>query len=283
MSLSSRAKACICFGIAIAATGLAMTQIGAVADYYQDEMNAALAPETKVAVIVASRDLYPGIPIASEDLSSVQIAPRYLPEGAFLRADHLIGRIPHERILANEAVRSDRLTDFEAGTGLSAVIPRGMRAMSINLDNGPALAGLLRPGSYVDMISHTIDSGGAVTDTMLEGIYVIGVNSLMSGEATEVRSKRGQPRATVTLLVDPDQQQQVAAAQYGSQVTLTLRPDGDRDIVGPPGIRPFIEQVRQASAPLVPLDTAAYHDLLICRGARCETERFDGDADTEAG
>jgi Flp pilus assembly protein CpaB len=115
-------------------------------------------------------DLYPGIAITAEDLHAVELAPRYLPEGSFLRAEHLFGWIPHERILARKTIRADRLADFESGRGLSAVIPRGMRAMSINIDHGPAPAGLLNPGSYIDVITHIYRDGQAITETPHEGI-----------------------------------------------------------------------------------------------------------------
>jgi len=61
-------------------------------------------PEDTVMVIVSARDLYQGVVIAEEDLYAVEIPPRYLPEGVFLSPDHVVGRVPHMRILANEFI-----------------------------------------------------------------------------------------------------------------------------------------------------------------------------------
>ena len=83
----------------------------------------------------------------------VQIPPKLLPEGVFLTPERVVGRIPRERVLANDLVRAERLSDPESGVGLETVIPRGLRAISVDLADGPALSGFLQPGSYVDVMA----------------------------------------------------------------------------------------------------------------------------------
>ena len=110
---------------------------------YQARIQEASKEEETRWVIVAASDLYQGVAIREEDIYAVKIPPRFLPldgrdqAGIFGTPEGVIGRYPRERILSNEFIREDRLSDPEAGIGLNAIIPRGMRALSINIQGGP--------------------------------------------------------------------------------------------------------------------------------------------------
>ncbi len=201
---------------------------------YQARIEEAKRPEDTVMVIVAAREMYPGVTITEDDLYAVEIAPRYLAEGVFLSPEHVVGRIPRERVLANEFIRNDRLADPEAGIGLNAIVPRGMRAISLNIDGGAALAGFLNPGNYVDLLV-TIASldpnqagSATTTKTLLQAVFVLGVNSRMQKESQqEAQQKRGAAAPSVTLLVTSEQAEQIAHAQTIGSITLDLRNDQD--------------------------------------------------------
>jgi pilus assembly protein CpaB len=156
----------------------------------------------------------------------------------FLSPDHVVGRIPRERVLANEFVRADRLADPESGVGLNAVIPRGMRAISVEVSGGHALAGFLNPGNYVDVIvtikpDETVEGVDAKqkeaeTKTFLQAVFVLGVNSRMQRESADAsKEKRGRAAPSVTLLVDAEQAESVAHYDELGDLTLTLRNDLD--------------------------------------------------------
>lgn len=88
-----------------------------------------------VMVIVAARDLYAGVTITEEDLYAVEIPPRYLPEGVFLSPDHVLGQIPHTRILANEFIRAGRVT--LPPERAAAEIPLGHRLIALSVAPTP--------------------------------------------------------------------------------------------------------------------------------------------------
>lgn len=198
---------------------------------YQVRIDEARKPEDTVMVIVAARDLYQGVTITEEDLYAVDIPPRYLPDGVFLSPEHVVGRIPRERILANEFIRADRLADPESGIGLNAVIPRGMRAISADIADGQALSGFLNPGNYVDVLVTITPEDGKKdpeTSTLLQAAFVLGVNSRMNEENTEqATQRRGKHRPSVTLLVRADEAEKVAQAETVGRLQLTLRNDLD--------------------------------------------------------
>ena len=246
-------RALIFLALAVGLGSLSLVALYRLITEYQLKIDEAKRPEDVVMVIVAARDLYQGVTITEEDLYAVQIPPKYLPEGVFLSPEHVVGRIPRERILANEFVRADRLADPESGVGLNAVIPRGMRAISVNVDDGAALSGFLNPGNYVDVlvtVTPEIDSGQGKpeTNTLLQAIFVLGVNSRMHKEsADEAREARGRQKPSVTLLVTADQAEEVAHAENMGEIVLSLRNDLDVNVSALTGVD--VDDLRSKLAP----------------------------------
>ena len=231
---SGPVKALVFLTVAIVAGVTAIVGLVNMIGQYQARIDEAKRPEDTVMVIVAARDLYQGVSVTEEDLYAVEIPPRYLPEGVFLSPDHGVGRIPRERILANEFVRANRLADPESGIGLNAVIPRGMRAISVNIRDGQALSGFLNPGNYVDVLVTIAPELRGVNDeietkTLLQAVFVLGVNSRLGSESREDAKRRGKQSPSVTLLTSADQAESLAFAENQGELRLLLRNDLDVD------------------------------------------------------
>jgi pilus assembly protein CpaB len=243
--------------IALFTGSLAILGLSQLVGSYQKQIDSARRPEDRVTVIVAARDLYQGVTITEEDLYLVEIPPKYLPEGIFLSPEYVVGRIPRERILANEFVRGDRLADPESGVGLNAVIPRGMRAVSIDVKDAEALSGFLNPLNYVDVLV-TVDPPDkdipAETRTLLQAVFVLGVNSRMAKETREeARDRRGAQKPSVTLLVTAEQAEQIAHANGVGEIRLSLRNDLDVNyatLEGGVDIEDLRRQLRRNQAPV---------------------------------
>jgi len=116
-------------------------------------------PEDTVMVIVAARNLQAGIQIKETDLYAVEIPPRFVPEGVFLSPDHVVGRFPRERVLANEYIRSERLAN-NGGDALADKVPQGRRAASIAISTPVATA--LKSGGTVDLYVREVDNSCAL-------------------------------------------------------------------------------------------------------------------------
>ena len=66
------------------------------------------------------------------------------------------------------------------------------------------------------------------TQTLLQAVFVLGVNSRMKQETgEEAKEKRGSQKPSVTLLVTADQAEQIAHAENLGEIVLTLRNDLD--------------------------------------------------------
>lgn len=227
-STGGRLRAALFLMVSLAAAGVAAAVIWSVITSYQRELVDATRQEETVQVIVAGHDLAQGRTIAPEDLQPIELPPDYVPNAVLREAAQAIGRVPRERILSREFIREERLADPEAGVGLNAIIPRGMRAISINIQGGAAVSGFLNPGNYVDVLV-TVRQGSsgeqAETNTLLQAITVLAVNSRMGVGGTGAEGRRASP--SVTLAVTPEQAEKLTHAVAESRVTLTLRNDID--------------------------------------------------------
>ncbi len=122
-----------------------LSACGLVGD--QDHIRPPGHDTPEVEVVIAARDLPPGVPIAKEDVYTIEIAASWLPAGAFLTPDHVVGRIPVLPIHADEQILARAMADPESGLGVQAVVPRGMRAVPFE-----SLGGLpTKAGMYLDL------------------------------------------------------------------------------------------------------------------------------------
>lgn len=217
--------------VALLIAGGTATVAYMVVDRYQTRLEEAESPAGQVTVMVATHDLAAGMPIGSEDVKEASIPRDLLPEGGtFRRFADLDGRIPGDPILAGELVRSERLLGGGAIMNVDAAIEPGTRALTILVDKAASVGGLLEPGFFVDIIvtirpdSNTLDADW-VTETILQGVRVIAVNSRLMGQADDenVEDEGRRRQVYVTLEVDPYEAEKVALASARGELVLSLR------------------------------------------------------------
>lgn len=203
--------------------GGAVFAVAQVLTAYQSTLADALRGDVEVQVPVAARTLGAGTVITPEDLEMVSIGEEYLPDSALLQVEHLVGRTVLERLLAGDLVRYERLAPAEAGQGLSALVPRGMRALSLDLADGEQVSGFIEPGDGVDLLVtlpvDKSDQRAAETITLVQGVRVLAVNERISETVSGEQIRR--PR--VTLAVSPDVVERITHALEVGAPKLTLR------------------------------------------------------------
>ena len=200
---------------------------------FQQELVAVQTVEETVQVVVAAHDMHQGRTIAEQDLVLTEMPLNFISPGVLRESTEAVGRTARERILQGEFIRKERLAVPEAGSGMTAIIPRGMRAIKLDISGGSAVSGFLNPGNYVDVIVtvEAEDGEKAQTNTILQSIEVLAVNTRMGASTNESsnnqQSKPRKVRPAVTLAVTPDQAEDVVQAKGEGTVTLTLRNDID--------------------------------------------------------
>ncbi|MCB9680276.1 MAG: Flp pilus assembly protein CpaB [Alphaproteobacteria bacterium] len=199
-------------------------------------------PQTRSEVVVAAADIPPGWTIKSEHLSMRQLPETYIPDEVYRRAEDVVGRVAMERILGGEFIREERLADPEAGTGLPAIIPRGMRALQVPVKNASAVSGFVEPGNFVDVVAVCTATKPPEVRTLLQAVTILAVNDRMTDAAYYGRD-RAQRRVapSVTMALTPQDAEKVKHAFASCRITLTLRNDidvtnidsNDRGEIGP--------------------------------------------------
>lgn len=184
-----------------------------------------------VQMVGAARDLPEGLLIKAEDLKMLDWSGPTPPQ-AILKTEDAIGRGVIGKMFAGEPVLATRLAMKGAGAGLAAMIPQGMRAVAVRVNDIVGVAGFVVPGMHVDLIINGIPPSGApagagnMAKTLLQNIEVMsaGQNILKDSEG------KPQPVQVVNLLVTPDQAEILSLVTNDTRIQLVLRNPMDREV-----------------------------------------------------
>jgi pilus assembly protein CpaB len=206
-------------------------------------------------VVVAAADLQLGSELKKEDVVVVQFPAGKTPEGTFTKVDEVIGRGLIVPIVKNEPVLKAKLASKEAGSGLPPVIPEGMRAVSVRVNEVVGVAGYVLPGNRVDVVA-TASPTDAHSDTTSK-VVLSNVQVLTAGTRMEQGQDQSKPVqvTVVTLLVYPEQAERLALASTEGKIQLALRNPLDQGAPPTPGIKTAglmgaapVKQVRQTAS-----------------------------------
>jgi len=160
-------------------------------------------------VVVTARDIATGTTLSPGDVALARLPPAAVPSGALTSTTAAVGAV-----LAGSARAGEPLTDARLVSGYSS--PRAddeTATVPIRLSD-PAIAGLLRPGTRVDVVT--------ADDTADEG-------RVLASDATVVTVTRDPPHAVaaagplVLIALPADTATTVAAVSLRQPVTVTLR------------------------------------------------------------
>jgi pilus assembly protein CpaB len=172
-------------------------------------------------VVVAAEDLQVGVKIEDKDLKLVHFPASDLPAGRFHLKSKLLGRGVVLPIAKGEFILTNKVGGENAGAGLPALIPPGMRAVSVRVNDTSSVAGFVLPGTRVDVLLTGSPEGSneQQTTTVLENVAVIANGSRLE------RSASGEPQTTpvITLLVSPDDAEKLTLASTQGHIQLALR------------------------------------------------------------
>ena len=187
-----------------------------------------------VQAVVAAHDLPMGSVIHDADLAIAEI-PATIP-GSLASKQEIIGRGITSGIYKGEPILEARLSAKGAGGGLAGLIPSGLRAAAVRVNEVVGVSGFVRPGMHVDVITSGAppDSNqrnvGTISRIVLQNLEV-----LSAGQDLD-RDREGKPLAVqvVNLLVTPEQAETLTLASE-AKVQLILRNPMDTQISKTPG------------------------------------------------
>jgi pilus assembly protein CpaB len=230
--------------------------------YKQFQKASAVKPVDTEHIVVAASAMPLGTRVDASNLKLIPWPSGQPVVGTFNSIDAAANRALITPVAANEMILDSKLAPKEAGAGLPAVIPQGMRAMSVAVNDVVGVAGFVTPGTKVDVLvtgklvgqNHTEDD--TITRTILENISV-----LAAGQKIE-QDREGKPQTVpvITLLVSPEDAARLAMASTQGKIQLALRNTIDSKRVDPPSVLEanlFSGTSGQATAPKKVVKTAA--------------------------
>jgi pilus assembly protein CpaB len=203
--------------------------------FYQVTSNAAgrKAPSEMRDLVAAAEPLSLGATIKPNQLKVIKVPTEMFPKNGFSKVEEVIDRPVISNILAEEPVLEGRLAPRGSGMGLAPIIPAGMRAIAIRVNEVAGVAGFVLPGMRVDVLvtGRPPNGTGTVTSTVLQNITVLSANQQMQPDA------RGQAinATVVNLLVTPEQAETITLAGNEGKIQLVLRNASDQKTEPTPG------------------------------------------------
>ncbi len=211
--------------------------------------------ESGVDVIVAANDLQVGARVEERDIKIIKVSGSDLPPGAPRRRADVLGHGVIVPISKGEFILPNRLAGENAGSGLPSLIPPGMRAVSVRVNEVVSVAGFVTPGTRVDvLLTGTPGSGEQQTTTVLQNVAVLASGHTLERTATG----EAQTTAVITLLVSPDDAQRLTLASSQGHIQLALRNplDTKQDDVAASNSRGLYKGM---PAPVTPPPVVAHH------------------------
>ena len=202
--------------------------------FYQMTARAGAKPKAENSetkdVVLAARPLSVGTNVQLWLTSKIAKVPtaQFPQKGAFSKAEEVIDRPLISNILIDEPVLEGRLAVRGSGLGLAPIIPVGMRAVTVRVNDVTGISGFVLPGMRVDVLvtGRPPNSDGTITATVLQNMVVLSAGTAIQADA------RGNAiqAAAVTLLATPEQAETLTLANTEGRIQLVLRNGSDQTI-----------------------------------------------------
>jgi Flp pilus assembly protein CpaB len=179
---------------------------------------AALRPDPAdghADVVVAARDLSPGVELSATDVIVESLAAPAIPDGALLNSSAAVGST-----LTGGARRGEVITDVRLLSPRLADIAAGPDARIVPLHLADtALLDLVHPGDVVDVLAVDATGPGEADQRPL----VMATNAIVVLVSEKRQSPGGSDDRLVLVALPAPTANQVAGASLTKAITLTLR------------------------------------------------------------
>jgi pilus assembly protein CpaB len=183
-----------------------------------------------VNIVVATHDLHIGTQLDPTAVKLARWSRDSMPPGAFTDISAVAGKYVKTSFVENEPIVADRLFSGVKTAGmLPLLIPAGMRAMSVPVDEVSDIAGFVLPGAHVDVLVAIADKatgGEPFSKIVLQNVEVIAV-------AQEIEEAKDEPKVVkvVTVLLTPEEAERLTVASHDGSLRLALRNYEDKKVV----------------------------------------------------
>lgn len=204
-------------GVTAASVALAVAAAGFGA-YSAFDANARIegASAGMTAVLTAAAPIEKGSVVEASDLRVASVPASALVEGALGEdsAGAVEGRTATAAIARGAQITPGAVAGEGNASSLADALEPGSEAVTVSVDAQTGLAGLLKVGDTVRVVSVLGSMGGAgAASDVSAGARVVALDGVLDG---------GGDYASVTLQVEPDEATAIRAAQAAGTVSLVL-------------------------------------------------------------
>jgi pilus assembly protein CpaB len=181
-----------------------------------------------VPIFVALADIGMGDELTLENIKLEAWPKDKVPAGAMTKLEEVENRRTRTRLYAGEPVLEAKLfSEGASAQGGSVLIPKGMRVVSVKVDNVSSSSGMILPGDRVDVLVHMVENEGkgipeTATRTVLQDVKVFAVNDLYTRDPRD-KDETSISAKTISLLVTPQQAELITLASEVGSIRLTMR------------------------------------------------------------
>ncbi len=257
--------------------------------YRQFRQATAVKPVATQNLVVAAVPLQIGARLDASNLRVIPWPANQPVAGMFTRVDDCVGRAVITKLAENEPILESKLAPKEAGAGLPATIPEGMRALTVAVNDVVGVAGFVTPGTMVDVLvtGQMPSQTNKITRTILENVRV-----LAAGQKIE-QDRDGKPQTVpvITLLVTPDQATTLTMGSTEGKIQLALRNTIDTKKNDPPpvlqavlfappgGVKPPVTQTAGGKKRVLPPPPPQTYTVEVITGNKRENKSFPANTD----
>ena len=224
-----RRQTLIALGIALVLGILAVYLANVYLTRTEARADAVQTGMAKVAVAAVPLDY--GTPLTPDKVKFVDYPAGNLPPGTFSQWNQLVPagkqRVVIRPITMNEPILASKLAGEGMGASIAYLLPDGMRAAAVRINDVSGVAGFVQPSDAVDVLITRELPGGQATDVLLQNVKVIAIDQKAQG----VDGKPALAK-TATLEVAPTDAQKLALAQQVGALSLVLRKPGQEQDAG---------------------------------------------------
>src|SRR5947209_2023512 len=219
----------------IGVVALVLGALFSSAVYRSLQARTATPGQNGVDVVIDANDMQVGAKGHDRDVKVVKLPADDLPSGVFTNKTKVVGSGVILPLSKGEFILPNKLAAENAGSGLPSLIPPGMRAVSVRVNEVVSVAGFVVPGTRVDVLLTGNPAGASDTQTTT---VLSNVEVLAAGQRLE-RSSAGDTSMApvITLLVSPEDAQKVTLASSQGRIQLLLRNPLDTNQEKIPGVR----------------------------------------------
>ncbi len=203
-------------------------------------------------VLVATRDIPKGATIDEGSVEANVVPEQYRQPQAVSSIDRILGMVTVVSIAKGEQITLTKLVQSRQFGGLAEGTPVGKRAITISVDNLASLAGMIKPGDYVDVIAMVLvpvqtsegkQSSQVAVMPLFQNVLVLAIGQETGAPSRGTVSSRGRYSSEedkksgssgavplITIALSPQEANLIAFVQEQGKIRLTLRSPADSRI-----------------------------------------------------